>query len=74
VLLKKLISNPIYKIEHYKREYDLSKRDDWPDLQHLGLVTNMTVYSRTDVDRETGGGQICVDPEYRFVIVSYGVD
>lgn len=70
--VQKLITNPIYKRRDYKRDFDLSRRTDWKDLQHMGLVTNLTVYSRTNVVR--GDGQLWVDPKWRFVIVTYGVD
>lgn len=70
--IQKLITNPIYKRSEYKAKCDLSRRTDWKDLQHMGLVTNLAVYSRTNVVR--GGGQLWIDPEWRFVIVTYGVD
>lgn len=70
--VRKLITNPIYKRRDYKRDFDFSRRKDWKDLQHMGLVTNLTAYSRTDV--VNGHGELWVDPEWRFVIVTYGVD
>lgn len=70
--VQKIITNPIYKQSEYKRQFDFSRRKDWKDLHYMGLVTNLTVYSRTNVVR--GGGQLWIDPEWRFVIVTYGVD
>jgi len=70
--VQKLITNPIYKRRDYKRDFDLSRRKDWKDLHYMGIATNLTVYSRTNVVR--GGGQLWVDPDWSFVIVTYGVD
>lgn len=70
--IQKVVSNSIYKRIDHKREYDLSRRNDWKDLQHMGLVTNLTAYTRTNV--VNGHGELWIDPEWRFVIVTYGVD
>lgn len=43
------------------------------DLRSLGLVTNLTVYARTNLSNRASG-ELMVDPEGRFVLVSYGCD
>ena len=71
--IQKVVSNSIYKRMEYKREYDLSRRKDWEDLHHMGLVTNLTAYTRTNFDGEIGFGEIWVDPECSFVFVRYAI-
>jgi hypothetical protein len=70
--IQKVVSTPIYKQSEYKRQFDFSRRKSWKDLQHMRLITNLTVYARTNV--VNGHGEIWVDPDWRFLIVTYGVD
>ena len=70
--IQKVASNSIYKRIDHKRELDFSPRNSWEDLQHMGLITNLTAYARTNV--VNGHGELWIDPEWRFVIVTYGVD
>ena len=70
--IQKVVSTPIYKQSEYKRQFDFSRRKSWKDLQHMRLITNLTVYARTNV--VNGHGEIWVDPDWSFVIVTYGVD
>lgn len=71
--IRELVSNPIYQRREWISQYDFSTRDDWKDLRSLGLVTNMTVYARTNLGNRASG-ELRIDPEGRFVLVSYGVD
>lgn len=71
--IRDLVSRPIYQRRERPSQYDFSKRDDWKDLQYLGLVTNLTVYVRTNLSSHASG-ELRVDPDGRFVLVGYGCD
>ena len=71
--IRELVSNPIYLRREWTSQYDFSTRDDWKDLRALGLVTNLLVYARTNLSNRASG-ELRVDPEGRFVLISYGCD
>jgi hypothetical protein len=71
--IKQLLSTPIYKRSDYPARLDMS-HSYFEDLAHMGIITNLIVYRRTDIAPKNGGGYLKVDPEYRFVFAGVGVD
>lgn len=71
--ISKLLENPIYKRKPFPGNLDMSQTY-FEDLAYMGIVSNMIVYSRVDIDPNVGGARIMVDSEYHFMFVSYGVD
>jgi len=69
--IRQLLADPIYELTGRKVECNLLERKSWKDLHHMGLVTNLSVYVRTDINKENTVGELWVDPEFNFIFVSY---